>query len=212
MCNWYGLKCDGSEQVNKINLHRNNIVGELPSFAHVLPALVSFRADTNALSSQLPADFLAGCPLLNMLLLQNNALFGDIPELVYEKLTVLDLSGNEFRGRIPRLRLPQLTVLRLNNNNLEGGVDGGGLTSEWALSLPRLLAADIGHNPRLGGGLPANLWSAMPLLQYLTHRHAIFQDPSLTQLRDPSRSSSSPWVKIVSQGPCRSMSPRLIST
>jgi hypothetical protein len=87
--------------------------------------LIKFSASNNRLSGPLP-DELAGLDSINIVQLDHNSLYGEIPNgiVFLLNLSELNLANNRFTGKIsPRLgSMSSLRVLDLSNNLLTGEI------------------------------------------------------------------------------------------
>ena len=135
---WYGVTCDPiTNRVADINLRGES---EDPIFekAHrtgfmtgsISPAICNLDrlstlviADWKAISGEIPAC-ITSLPLLRIVDLIGNRIFGDIPADIgrLSELTVLNLADNLLTGSIPRsiVNLGRLMHLDLRNNRLTG--------------------------------------------------------------------------------------------
>lgn len=89
---------------------------------------------------------------LEYLILSNNALEGEIPDISNLNLWLLDLSSNNLTGSIPKsvFNMTTLEILRLQQNHLKGSIP----TSVG--SLKQLLSLELGEND-LSGTIPSEL-------------------------------------------------------
>lgn len=122
-------------------LDGNALSGPLPDFGGApLQELVLSAQDSSALNGPLPAS-IADVPLLT-LLLDNNTLSGEVPELPPSLITV-NLSSNQFSGQLPGLPA-KASVFDAGFNNLTGTLP----------ALPSGLNALYVNNNSLTGTLP----------------------------------------------------------
>ena len=121
---WYGITLDASGRVTRVNLSRNNLVGQLPlSQLHQLPHLRHLDVSGNEFSGTIPKG-LGALTQLEYLDLSHNTLAGEIPkELAGQApLKMLDVGDNQLVGAIPT-ELSQITTLQklsLFYNQLSG--------------------------------------------------------------------------------------------
>lgn len=129
-CNWQGISCNdnhidylSTSFVTKIDIRKNNLVGNLPSELSFLNNLtdVSFN-DNNLIGS--PFNVFIDMPFLKVLDLRNNefnenlsSLIGRMPSLLF-----LYIEGNNFSGQIPsEIGLSStLSVMTLHDNDFTG--------------------------------------------------------------------------------------------
>lgn len=133
---WYGVTCDQSENITKIELHQNNLVGTIPASLGNLSHLRGLFLRSNQLSGSIPPE-LEGVTGLITLLLGSNQLTGNIPPELGDIATLywLGLENNSLSGSIP-VELGDLT--NLERLNLSGNRLTGSLPSELGnLSLLR---------------------------------------------------------------------------
>ena len=153
-CNgWYGVYCNNNNsRVQGIQLHNNNLVGDIPVSVNSLTKLLYLGLSKNQLNGVLPASIfnlenlkgldvsfnsLSGSIPNEILKLQhvaelslNNNLFsGSIPITIGNiagstDSVILDISNNLLTGEIPKEigDIKSLHVLKLNNNNLTGSI------------------------------------------------------------------------------------------
>ena len=149
-CSWYGVFCDFSKKVVRLDLgflkldgivprelwvltalkdidfHANDLQGVLPNkMLESLHNLEGFRFHMNGFFGALPKD-IVGLENLRDLMLFGNYISGSIPTALAElqKLEVLDLYANNFAGRIPSQlgKLRKLQYLDLHDNDLTGSM------------------------------------------------------------------------------------------
>ncbi len=147
-CNWYGVACTGNN-ITRLDLHSNNLVGMIPSSLNNLMSLQYLLLNNNQLTGSIPQDLgdlinlqelwlmwnqlegnippqLGNLGSLRYLMLNVNQLTGSIPvELVnLSNLQSLYLNDNKLNGTIPTQlgNLPVLSQLALNGNQLTGSI------------------------------------------------------------------------------------------
>ena len=149
---WHGVSASGG-RVTHLDLHENNLQGQLPSELGGLSNLEWLYLSRNELTGQIPPE-LGGLSNLEELYLPHNELTGPIPPELggLSNLTWLSLSDNELTGSIPPELggLSNLTWLSLSRNELTGSIppELGGLSNLEYLYLP--------HN-ELTGPIPPEL-------------------------------------------------------
>ena len=143
-CSWQGIYCNNQSHVWLIQLHTNNLRGEIVSFdafpkvkyismhsngligtlpsLQRLPRLETLNVGNNSLAGTLP--HLVNNPLLQNLKVFSNNFIGDVPSLANNKVLVeLFLQGNQFSGPMPPLsRNLQLREVYMQQNQMTGGV------------------------------------------------------------------------------------------
>ncbi|KAG8374455.1 hypothetical protein BUALT_Bualt11G0134000 [Buddleja alternifolia] len=174
---WKGLSGRISEKIGqlqnlrRLSLHNNALVGPVPTSLGFLPNLRGVYLFNNRLSGSIPPS-ISNCPLLQTLDLSNNQLLGIIPPSLANstRLYRLNLSYNGVSGSIPvsLSQSPSLTFLALQHNNLSGFVPNtwGNLRVNRSYQL-RFLSLD--HN-LLSGKIPSSL-SKLSLLEELNLSH-----------------------------------------
>lgn len=123
-CTWQGIYCNNQSHVWLIQLHTNNLRGEIVSFdafskakyismhsngllgtlpsLERLPDLETLNVGNNSLAGTLP--HLVGNPLLQSFKVWKNNFIGDVPSLANNKVLVdLFIQGNQFSGPVPPL-------------------------------------------------------------------------------------------------------------
>jgi parallel beta-helix repeat protein len=184
-CTWFGITCDGSDHVIKIELV-NNLVGTIPLTLVNLTNLQYLQLNSNQLSGGIPTE-LGALTNLQYLYLGINQLTGSIPtELgALTNLQYLQLNGNQLSGGIPTElgALTNLQYLYLSGNQLTGGIptELGALTNLQHLylssnQLTGSIPTELGNlsnlqrlhleNNQLTGAIPSEL-GALTNLQYL---------------------------------------------
>ena len=174
---WYGVRTDGSDRVTTLNLHLNNLSGQIPDLS-ALANLYTLDLGNNNLSGPIPD--LSALTELGSLILNGNQLSGPIPNLsALTRLLSLNLGYNQLNGPIPDLSaLTKLVTLILNGNQLSGPIpDLSPLTNLGVLNLTsnRLTGTitDLGaltnlqqlyiSNNRLTGTVPTALGNLIDL-------------------------------------------------
>jgi len=118
VCSWYGITCNGSNRVIRLELENNNLSGTLPNIN--IPTLEVLDLQDNALTGSIPSFNL---PNLRELQLLYNQLSGNIPNFNLPSLTSMSLHSNNLMGTIPNFgSMPQLQYLYLSNNQLSGAI------------------------------------------------------------------------------------------
>lgn len=160
-CDWYGVDCDGENEVSGLILTQNNLAGTIPQQElESLEWLEVIDFWDNQLNGYIPPE-IGNMSRLEELVLGKNQLTGSIPPELgnLTSLMSLQLSQNELTGPIPPElgNLENLRGLYLSSNQLEGPIP-----SELG-NLEFLNAVDLSDNqftesipPELGN---QNLWS-----------------------------------------------------
>jgi len=104
LADWHGVSVEPhTENVTKIQLPSNNIVGKLPAEWSGLSTLIKLDLSDNQLTGDCPPSW-GALTKLEVLYLRDNILTGTLPaawsSLV--ALTALDLNGNELGGVVPQ--------------------------------------------------------------------------------------------------------------
>lgn len=134
----------------------NNLSGPIPPFTNIPSQLTYLDLTGNSLIGTLPRS-LGNLTLLGALLIAQNQLQGDIPDLSkLPGLQFLDLSYNNLSGTVPpsTYNFPLLSFLGLANNNLRGTLppDMGNTLSS--------ISALVMSNNHFEGEIPASLANA----------------------------------------------------
>lgn len=126
LAEWYGVRTDANGRVIDLNLHDNNLQGNLVPELNQLDGLEFLALSSNQLSGSIPRG-LGQLTNLKRLSLFENMLSGAIPPEIGQlaKLNDLWLNDNQLEGNIPPEigQLTQLTWLSLNNNRLFGAIE-----------------------------------------------------------------------------------------
>ncbi|KAL2533058.1 putative LRR receptor-like serine/threonine-protein kinase [Abeliophyllum distichum] len=129
------------------NVSYNSMTGSMSENVGNLTNLLEIDFSYNKLSGVIPRS-IGNYLYLNILFLQGNSFWGEIPHLAdLQNLQYLDLSSNNLSGNIPHflVNLTSLLYLNLSFNNLEGELPATGVFSN-------LSAIDVRRNPKLCGG------------------------------------------------------------
>ena len=158
---WQGVTTDVESRVTRLNLHQNQLTGEIPAELGSLTNLSVLDLAENQLTGEIPTE-LGSLSNLQELYLLGNELSGEIPAELgnLANLTHLSLSRNQLTGEIPAElgSLTNLSVLDLAENQLTGEIptELGSLSNLQELYL-------LGNE--LSGEIPAELGN----LANLTH-------------------------------------------
>ena len=153
---WHGVTSDREGNVIIMDLHDNQLIGQLPSELGNLANLVSLDLSENNLAGEIPRE-LGNLSKLEFLKLYENSFTGEVPRELARltKLKRLELGDNQLVGEIPRElgSLPELEVLGIEKNNLSGAMprELGNLTSLEILDLEKNQL--VGTIPRELGNL-----------------------------------------------------------
>ena len=123
---WHGVTTDVNGRVKSLNLHDNNLQGNLVPELDQLDGLEFLALSSNQLTGSIPLG-LGKLTNLKRLSLFDNMLSGVIPPEIGQltKLTDLWLNDNQLEGNVPPEigQLTQLTWLSLANNPLFGAIE-----------------------------------------------------------------------------------------
>ena len=162
-CSWYGVQCDGNENVTQLSLERNNLVGSIPEEIGDLSTLQLLLMGGNQLSGTIPSS-IAQLDNLTNLQLWNNQYNGALPSFISEmtQLQYLGLGGNQFSGTIPASygNLINMRDLQLSYTQLSGSIP------EELANLVNATTINLSNN-QLSGAVPdsvlslgvVNLWA-----------------------------------------------------
>lgn len=102
-CSWYGVTCSGST-VSDLDLHNNNLDGQLPSEMGVLTGMTTLDARQGNISGSVPTEIGMLVAMSGCFILSSNALTTTIPTEV-GRLSVLEgclrFDTNSMTGTIP---------------------------------------------------------------------------------------------------------------
>ncbi|KAL0073771.1 hypothetical protein J3Q64DRAFT_1842543 [Phycomyces blakesleeanus] len=123
-CSWYNVHCSKFGQVDKINLSRNNLLGQLPDNLNNFPELIHLDMSHNEITGSIPSSINSAIKL-QTIKFDYNKLSGDLPPVLgsLPSLTNVHLKNNSFTGTVPAAwgSIPTLKGLFLSNNKLKGG-------------------------------------------------------------------------------------------
>ena len=151
---WYGVRTNSSEEVTRLDLRENNLVGSIPTEIGRLKNLMQLNLGLNQLTGIVPSE-ISGLENITHLYLHSNELTGNIPSEIgqLKNLREFRLDQNRISGRIPPEigDLQNLRDLRLFGNLLTGPIppEIGRLHELTNLVL---------FNNRLTGDIPAEIW------------------------------------------------------
>ena len=123
-CLWYGVNCNLSGQIFRIDFEDNNLVGSIASELGSLVELTSLALEKGDLKGTLPST-LGQLSKLETLDLDYNRLSGDIPPEIVgaQALEMIDLNDNKLSGGLQYLsQLNNLERLWIHSNVLVGPV------------------------------------------------------------------------------------------
>ena len=169
---WYGVRTNASEEVTRLDLRENNLVGSIPTEIGRLKNLMQLNLGLNQLTGIVPSE-ISGLESMTHLYLHANRLTGDIPSKIgqLQNLRELRLDKNRLSGRIPPEigDLRELRDLRLHGNLLTGPIPPEiGRLSE----LTNLVLSDN----RLTGDMPAEIWRLQNLRALVIRGDATYRD------------------------------------
>ena len=128
MGHWHGVTIDDDGRVTRLDLHNNQLSGNIPSELGNLSNLRELVLSENQLTGSVPT-WLGNLANLTVLSLGGNQLTGEIPTELgsLSNLTVLSLSDNQLTGEIPPELgdLANLEELYLSENQLTGCIPVG---------------------------------------------------------------------------------------
>jgi hypothetical protein len=184
-CTWFGITCDGVDNVTGVDLHANNLNGSIPAELADLTYLRQIKLFSNQLTGGIPPQ-LGDLSSLERLHLYDNQLTGSIPPELANPTTLLELylQDNQLSGSIPpELGSTQLLKLRLNNNQLSGSIPAelGSVTTLRTLLL---------SSNSLSGEIPVELENLTELLGINIAWNALYSDDaSLVAFLDSKQST-----------------------
>jgi len=123
-CVWYGVSCNLSGKILRINFEDNNLVGSIASELGSLVELTSLALEKGDLKGTIPST-LGQLNKLETLDLDYNRLSGDIPAEIIgaQALKMIDLNDNKLSGGLWYLsQLNNLERLWVHSNTLVGPV------------------------------------------------------------------------------------------
>jgi hypothetical protein len=170
-CDWYGIVCNGDQQVDSLALSDLNITGELPAETALLTSLRSLNLNNNLVNGTLPSE-LGQLTDLYSLQMSSNRIHGTIPTQLGTilNLTTIDLSNNTLTGQLPT-EIGMWTAteyIHLQYNDMKSSIP-----SEIG-QMPHLLTLNL-RETGLYGTIPTELFNAGQILQLLD-----FSDNTLT--------------------------------
>ncbi len=160
-CSWYGILCNSNQEVYRISLMSNNLVGTLPSDLFNIVSLQRLYLDSNKLYGTIEPEWFTNSYLTRFSLMENY-FTGIIPSAIgnLTYVALLDLSHNQFLGTIPNeiTTLANLMYLDLSNNKLDGTIPS-------EINKIQYLYYFYLSNNRLSGTIPESLWSMTNLYE-----------------------------------------------
>jgi hypothetical protein len=158
-CEWFGITCDDSGVVTRIDIENNELSGFLPSELALLTSLRTLNISNNTVGGSIPEE-LSLIGNMDQLLLTSNKLEGEIPVDIYDLqgLTRLEIERNNLEGPLlPEVRNWELLeVMYINHNKLSGE-----LPSELG-TLGNLRKATLNNN-FFSGPIPTDLGNLVNL-------------------------------------------------
>lgn len=152
--NWYGVSCDSNDEITKINLSSNKLIGSIPESFGQLSNLRKLYLNTNTVYGSIPRSF-ANLTSLTDLNLSSNTLTGSFPEVFFNltHINTINLSYNSLAGQIPDKfdSFTSLTDLDLSYNQFSGSVP--------ATILNNLFNCDISFNSNKISSIPWDQWT-----------------------------------------------------
>ncbi|KAL9231813.1 hypothetical protein vseg_006984 [Gypsophila vaccaria] len=164
----YAFDFSSFPNLSVLDLHSNNLFGNIPSSITNLTKLTSLHLGCNQFSGEIPAELGTLTALRNVNLV-SNSLSGHIPPSLgnLTNLSFLGLGNNWLEGEIPLElgKLEFLTEFRANFNNLTGSLPPsvGNLINLKVLSV---------YGNQLSGPLPKELGNLTKLALFLVSRNA----------------------------------------
>lgn len=165
---WHGVTVT-LDQVTKVSLWDNNLVGHIPAEIGNLAHLRELQLGDNQLSGALPPE-IGNLAQLTELRLSVNQLSGPIPETVWglANLTEMAIQSNQFTGGLSSAvgNLTSLQLLSLSYNQLSGSIPAaiGNLVSLEQLYLDQ---------NQFSGPIPASLFALPHLERLYIYRNAL---------------------------------------
>ena len=126
-CVWYGVSCNLSGKIFRVDFEDNNLVGSIASELGSLIELTSLALEKGDLQGTIPSS-LGQLSKLETLDLDYNQLSGDIPSEIVgaQALKMIDLNDNNLSGGLQHLsQLNNLERLWVHSNTLVGPVPSG---------------------------------------------------------------------------------------
>ncbi|XP_020424120.1 receptor-like protein kinase 5 [Prunus persica] len=159
-----------SSNISRLYLRDNRFSWPiLHNIGQVMPNLTQLDISTNSLSGSIPL-FLGNLSQLQVILISNNLLSGEIPHFWNNipSLVSIDLSNNSLSGTIPRSlgSLTSLQFLSLSSNNFSGEFPS-------LKNCTYLNILDLADN-KFSGPILASIEESMPNLQILSLRSNSF--------------------------------------
>lgn len=133
---------DSMPKLKKMYVSSNRIHSQLP-VGIKLPAITDLRLDNNNIDGKIPLTFLEHMPVLEILILGGNRLWGEIPDFVSGSLNQLNLSYNFLTGGLPTfLNALKLKKIYVGHNYLAGNIpnyksQAGRDTSNMSLNISK---------------------------------------------------------------------------
>ena len=125
VCSYFGITCDESRRVTRIDLDGNNLTGFIPSEIGEIENLEDLFLKGNNLSGSIPSNI---GRLINLTALQltSNQLSGPIPSEIGNLIQLADLrfDNNALSGALPESlgNLKKIIFLNLSRNDLSGNL------------------------------------------------------------------------------------------
>ena len=125
-CQWGGIQCNSSGEIEHIILDENKLSGSLPREVGFLFSLKTLKLDGNKnISGSFPTTF-GQLSMLETLDVDDNMITGSLPSEIFsiQTLQVLDVDTNRMSGTIPSEigKLTNLFYLQLNDNSFTGAL------------------------------------------------------------------------------------------
>ncbi|KAL6847531.1 hypothetical protein ACP4OV_022557 [Aristida adscensionis] len=112
--------------LRKLNLSRNALSGEIPSFLGAFPLLRLLDLSYNAFSGEIPAALFQPCLRLRYVSLAHNDLTGAVPPAIANcsRLAGFDFSYNRLSGELPDgvCAPPEMNYISVRSNSMSGDV------------------------------------------------------------------------------------------
>lgn len=176
-CSWYGVQCDGDDNVTQLSLDQNNLEGSIPVEIGGLNALQLLSMGGNQLNGVIPSS-IAQLPNLTNLQLWNNQFNGGLPSFIsgMTQLNYLSLGGNQFSGPIPASYgdLANMLDLQLSYTQLSGSIPAelANLVNATTINL---------SNSKLTGTVPAALYQLDSLVTLNVAANNLTQTTTVVQ-------------------------------
>ena len=158
---WHGITIDSNE-VTKIDLQNNNLIGTFPTEVTQLSTLKLLNIALNSIQGELP-ESIGNLINLEELVISKNELSGTVPASLnqLDSLKRLVLLSNNFTGMVP-----DLSNLKLLEEIVIGSNDFSGPFPESLLELPNLKFISL-TRMNLVGEVPSDIFEKLTILEQI---------------------------------------------